>query len=132
MIERKGVSLCSLFKIAVVVGLLSPATMAAHVTPDPPKHECFSDMWVWDTMVSKTNSQYSNWAFRELSEGERLLYLYNLNSTGAPTGIMFERIGYFRSEFSDKVLMMYGMGECAWTIMPMPKGQFINLLGKQA
>ena len=75
---------------------------------------CFAPEWEWANYRAKIEFHVPNAKWVELTESERKRFLAEMNATDRPTGIMYDRIGYFRHPTAHYVVMAFIVGDCVW------------------
>ena len=75
---------------------------------------CFTPAWEWATYLERIERQIPGAVWVELTESERGRFMADMNKTDRPTGIMYDRVGYFRHRDSNHVMLVFIVGDCVW------------------
>ena len=94
---------------------LAAFLLAGCATQEPVSKTCFAPEWSWPAYKAKMERAAPGTTWIELTEAERdrLLYVMNVE-IDRPTGIMYDRIGYFRKSGVRYVVMVFMVGDCVW------------------
>ena len=76
--------------------------------------ECASQDWTWPNYRALIEDQTPGLKWTELTNGERVNALRNINSMSPRTGWGYNRIGYFSRGSHSMVLMVFMMDDCVW------------------
>ena len=93
--------------------------------------ECASPDWTWPNYRTLIEDQTPGLKWTELTSGERINALRNINSSPPITGWVYNRIGYFSSGSHSMVLMVFMMDDCVLENRMTPAGALRAMIGEE-
>jgi hypothetical protein len=96
---------------------------------------CAGPEWEWAAYRQRIADKVPGAAWVELTSDERKAFIGRMNKANEPnTGFAFSRVGYFKTETSMTVLLVYIVGDCVWSTMTTTEFQIKTaiILGMEA
>ena len=95
------------------------------------QQECATSNWEWSNYRATVEAQTPGLKWTELTNGERVNALRNINSSDPVTGWGYNRIGYFSRGSHSMVLMVFMMDNCVWENRMTPARALRAMIGEE-
>ena len=102
---------------------------ACSTLPPPKERACFAPEWEWGAYVADVLNGVEGSKYTELSPDQVHRWLEFYNAQGEPTGVQYDRIGWFVHPQSPIGKLIMGVGECVWVSATVPLPAMQGFIG---
>jgi hypothetical protein len=127
MTRRILLALASAF---LLIGCATPGDVAptdGTLAPNHPASACFTPEWQAEIYRDAVLAMAEGTRYGELTDAERRNFLAAYNTAGPPTGVMYERIGFFEHPKTHSVMVAFIEDGCVWTTGVLPRALFFAM-----
>lgn len=100
------------------------------LAPDPEPSACFAPEWRAEAYRDAVLATTEGTRYDELTEAERLSFLRAYNNSRPPTGVLYERIGFFEHPHASSVMVAFIEKGCVWTTGVLPRALFFAMASR--
>ena len=102
---------------------------ACSTLPPPKERACFAPEWEWGAYVADVLNGVEGSKYTELSPDQVHRWLEFYNAQGEPTGVQYDRIGWFAHPQAPFGKLIMGVGECVWVSATVPLPAMQGFIG---